>query len=88
MANFKPQVTVITKETVRESRNSYGKKSQYQTIRYKNYRELKKNLKKHIEENIELPVYVIRSKRGQWGEYFEHWQMSNGKPVIVKEGWC
>ena len=87
MANFKPQVTVITKETVREAFTSYGKKNPYQTIRYDTYRELKKNLKKHLEENLEATICVSRSKRGEWGEWFENWQLVNGKPEIVKQGW-
>ena len=32
-------------------------------------------------------VLVVRSKRGQWGEWCETWQLQNGTPVIVKQGW-
>ena len=45
MANFRPQVTIITNETRREYANSYGKGSPYKTIRYATYQELKKNFR-------------------------------------------
>jgi len=87
MSQFKPQITIITHETRREYANSYGKKSPYKTIQYPTYRELKKNIKKHLEENLEPTVSVSRSRRGEWGEYFEIWEMVEGKPTIVKKGW-
>lgn len=87
MANFKPQVTVITDETRREYANSYGKGNPYKRIQYKTYRELLKNIKKHLEENLEATVCVSRSRRGEWGEWTETWTLENGKPVKVKEGW-
>lgn len=85
--NFKPQITVITEETRREYANSYGKGSPYKSIPYKTYKELKKNIKRHLEENIEDTVSVSRSKRGCWGEWFEIWKMIDGWPVIIKQGW-
>jgi hypothetical protein len=87
MSNFKPQIRVITDETQREYRNSFNAKSPYVTIVYNTYRELKKNLKRHLEENLEAEVSVSRSRRGEWGEWFENWQLINGKPQIVKKGW-
>ena len=85
--NFRPQVTIITNETIREARNSYGKKSAYISVSYNTYRELKKNLKQHLKEHLETTISVHRSKRGQWGEWFEHWMLVDGKPKKVKEGW-
>jgi len=87
MSNWKPQITVITRESIRESQNHYGNKSPYLQIRYATYKELKKNLKKHLEENVEATVPVSRSRRGEWGEWFENWQLIDGKPQIVKQGW-
>jgi hypothetical protein len=41
-----------------------------------------------LEEHIgDRPVFVVRSRRGEWGEWFEHWELINGKPTIVKKGW-
>ena len=87
MANFKPQITIITEETRRKSVNSYGKENPYKTIQYKTYRELKKNIKKHLQENIENVVCVSRSKRGEWGEFYENWKLIDNKPTIIKSGW-
>lgn len=87
MANFKPQITVITQES---NRDYYWRqaKSPYVVIQYKTYKELRKNIFTHLSENLEAQVSVCRSKRGQWGEWFENWKLVNGKPTIVKEGWC
>jgi hypothetical protein len=87
MSNFKPQITIVTAESVREASYSYGKKPHYKVIRYETYRELKKHIRQHLEDAIEWPVSVVRSKRGEWGEWFEQWQLINGVPTIVKEGW-
>ena len=91
MANFKPQITVITEETRRDYVNAFGYrkgKSPYKTIQYKTYRELKKNIKKHLLENIEDTVSLCRSKRGEWGEWFEIWTLSDdGNPKILRQGW-
>jgi len=85
--NFKPQITVITEETRRDAAYSYGKKNPHKSIQYKTYKELKKNIKRHLEENIEDTVSVSRSRRGGWGEFYEIWTLVSGKPKIVKQGW-
>ena len=56
---------------------------------YKRYSDLKKDLTKMCEENIDADgVGVYRSRRGEWGEWSEHWDLNDkGKPIIVKEGW-
>ena len=91
MSRFKPQVTFMTDESWRDYRNQYGNKIKSPNITkvYDTYSELKKNIKQHIEANVSSePVFVVRSRKGQWGEWFEHWTLSdNGKPMIEKEGW-
>lgn len=87
MSNFKPQVRVITQESNRDYYNSVNIKSPYKTIQYKTYAELKKNLKNHLLENLEAEVHVSRSRRGEWGEWFEVWTLRGDKPVITKQGW-
>ena len=87
MSNFKPQIRVITQETNRDYHNNINARSPYKFILYPTYRELKKNIQKHLLENLEPEVSVSRSKRGEWGEWFENWQLVNGKPKIVKQGW-
>ena len=91
MSKFKPQVTYMTWE----SRHNYqvdriGVKSPYITEKFKTYAELKKALAirilhEHIDE--EFDVFVTRSRRGSWGEWFEKWKMIQGKPKIIKQGW-
>lgn len=63
------------------------KKTEY--IFYKTYKDLKKNLKKVMKENRDADdFFVVRYRRGQWGEWFERWGLdSSGKPVIIKQGW-
>ena len=87
MSKFKPQVTIITNETRREYSNSYRKGSPYKTIQYPTYRELVKNMKRHLEENLEANISVSRSRRGEWGEWYEIWRMVDGKAGIINEGW-
>lgn len=86
MSNFKPEVRVITQETNRDYHNRQGK-SAFVSIQYPTYKELKKNIKKHLEENLEPMVFVNRSRRGKWGEWFENWMLVGGKPQIIKQGW-
>lgn len=82
MAQFRPSVSYVI-----EGENGFGK---YKTIYEKNYKIVKKNILTYLNECwlTEPKVNVYRSRRGEWGEWFEHWQLnSEGKPVIVKEGW-
>ena len=76
MAKFRPQVH-ITRQ---------GEK--LERIQFRTYRELKREIPSllKLDEDAE-GLFVVRSKRGQWGEWFERWKLENGKPTIVKEGW-
>lgn len=57
-------------------------------VEYDTYRELRKDLKRQLEESVEDTISVARSKRGQGFEWFEIWQLStSGKPQLVREGW-
>jgi hypothetical protein len=87
MSNFKPTVRVFTEESRRNFYASVKVNSPVLWVTYPTYKELKKNLKKHLDENLEPTVYVTRSRRGEWGEWFENWELVDGKPKIVKEGW-
>lgn len=86
MANFKPQVRVITQETNRAYHWERAK-SPHVSVQYPTYKKLVKNLQKHLVENLEPTVTVTRSKRGEWGEWFEKWELRNGKPTIIEQGW-
>lgn len=93
MANFKPAVSYISDKSLREWQNAgYWVKpqpSKSETHVYDTYRELKKDLKEHCQRSIEVEgVYVVRSRRGHWGEWFEYWKLgADGEPYIDREGW-
>jgi len=60
-----------------------GSKSKY----FPTYAEVKKNLVALIKECPDEILTLTRSRRGEWGEWFEKWGMYEGKPVKLKEGW-
>ena len=60
----------------------------YTDHEYKTYTELKKNLKKHIQDSWDGQVTVTRTRRGEWGQWFERWVLDdNNKPQKAKETW-
>lgn len=70
--------------------------SKPQTTSFSTYRELVRNMRLLLNRSIDNEVFVSRSKRGQWGEWFEYWRMSEpefvgdkivNKPYIFKQGW-
>ena len=76
MPKFKPGFWYKTKES----------KSQW--VSFNTYAELKSNLKGYLEESEEEYISVFRSRRGEWGEWYEHWELGgNGRPKIIKQGW-
>lgn len=52
---------------------------------FSTYRELKKNLPQYLKHNVS--VHVFRTRRGEWGEWFEIWERGYKKPVMLKQGW-
>lgn len=54
---------------------------------YQNYKTLLKDLPEVFRHSSDGIVTVYRSRRGQWGEWFEKWHMAGNKPQIFKEGW-
>ena len=52
------------------------------------YADFKREVKYLIEKSPNKRVFVYRHRRGEWGEWFEHWGFNHKrKPVITKEGW-
>jgi len=78
MANFKPEVTLKVKEfgEVKTERKKFS-----------TYRELVKNMKSLLERSYDDEVCVLRSRRGEWGEWFERWGWKDGQPHIYKVTW-
>lgn len=54
---------------------------------FDNYRLLRKEMKDMMSDSKDNVITVTRTRRNEWGEWFEHWHMVNGKPTIVKQGW-
>ena len=67
------------------------------TTEFSTYREAVKNMKllldrciqeKRLNDYTNAEVRVSRSRRGEWGEWFEYWGFNaERKPVITKQGW-
>ncbi len=51
------------------------------------YAEVKRRMKAFMQDSFDENVSVYRSRRGEWGEYYEKWVLVNGKPKITKQGW-
>jgi hypothetical protein len=86
MSNFKPSITVTTRESLRDYRNDYSnKKRSYLYIPYKTYKELKKDIPRLLNESVNGTLSVSRSKRGEWGEWFEEWMAYGKKGKIIKD---
>ena len=85
MANFKPQVSFITKDSIREYR--CFRKNRTNVNVYPTYAKLKASIGAILKASHDECAFVVRSRRGEWGEWFEYWELVNGKPKIVKEGW-
>ena len=86
MSKFKPQATFVTRKGLRDFQNGYRKTRSDVNV-YPTYVKLKKNLVEILKSTDDNFVTVVRSKRGEWGEWFEHWQLKNDIPTIVKQGW-
>lgn len=51
------------------------------------YAEIKRRMKEFLRDSKGNEVMVSRSRRGEWGEWFEYWSMCNDTPVIMRQGW-
>jgi len=63
-----------------------GYKTKYEF--FKTYQELKKQIPNLFVKYGVKSILVLRSRRGEWGEWFERWEMDyRAKPTIIKSGW-
>ena len=88
MPIIKPSLTYKTYDSIRNYQMS-NRKRDYVYEELPTYRKVRSrviNVLKH-EQPIGGQVSVSRSRRGEWGEWFEHWELVNNKPKIVKQGW-
>ena len=87
MGRFKPQISYKTDDSVRDYYNC-SRKSKDITTEFHTYAQLKSRMKAILNKSQFGHAFVVRSRRGQWGEWFEHWYLDdNGKAYISKEGW-
>jgi hypothetical protein len=86
MSQFKPQANFATDESIRDYRNGYRKSREITNV-YDTYAKLRRGMKAMLNASLDEMVYVSRSRRGEWGEWFEYWSLVNGKPKIIKQGW-
>lgn len=85
-ALFRPGFWHKTRETLYNYRYSNSKRDAV-WVEFSTYAELKRNIKKYLLETNEPHISVYRSRRGEWGEWVEKWELSNGKPKITNAGW-
>jgi len=53
----------------------------------KTYREFKRTVAELLKESDSKEVTIFRERRGEWGEWFERWELIQGKPKITKKTW-
>jgi hypothetical protein len=51
------------------------------------YAEVKKRMRAFMNDSFDENVNVYRHRRGEWGEWFEHWSRIGSKCKIYKQGW-
>ena len=83
---WRPFFYYVTDESRRQYRNGWRKSGQIYKD-FPTYTQLKREIKTYLEENITENITVFRTRRGEWGEWFEHWKLQGGKAVITKKGW-
>ena len=59
---------------------------EYITEEFETYAKLRSSMRRMLGESINGEVSVTRTRRGEWGQYFEIWQW-RGKPIKTKETW-
>ena len=57
------------------------------SLRVNTYADVKKRMNAFMNDSCDDYIRVYRHRRGEWGEWFEHWERQGGKNVIIKEGW-
>lgn len=86
MSRFKPQVTFTTDEGIRQYNNG-ERKTRSDVNVYPSYARLRYSLQAVLNASFDEFATVVRSRRGEWGEWYEHWILVNGKPKKIREGW-
>lgn len=81
MSRWKPQ-TLINKRSP-----DTGEIKRFYQI-FDTYKEIKQSMIELIDSSYDGEVHVLRSRRGEWGEWNEYWSLNHlGKPIITKQFW-
>lgn len=51
------------------------------------YKEVQRRMNEFFEDSGGNEVCVYRRRRGEWGEWFEHWGLAGRGCEIRKQGW-
>ena len=51
------------------------------------YASVKRRMNEFIDDSVDGCVSVYRHRRGEWGQWWEHWVRAGGKCKISNEGW-
>ena len=60
---------------------------QIKGVEVKTYAEAKSRMNAFMKDSFDENVAVYRSRRGQWGEWFEFWGKVGTRCEIYKQGW-
>ena len=64
-----------------------NEKGENKIVLVRTYKEVKRRMNAFMLNSFDENVNVFRSRRGQWGEWYENWSKIGGKCQIIKEGW-
>ena len=64
-----------------------NQRGEYKNVLIPTYKEVKRKMNAFMQDSFDENVNVFRSRRGQWGEWFEHWSKVGSKAKIHKQGW-
>jgi len=57
-------------------------------VEFKTYRQLLKELPSLFKETGKQVITIYRTRRGEWGEWFEKWTTTaKGDLSLIKQGW-
>lgn len=64
-----------------------NQQGEYKNVLIPTYKEVKRKMNAFMQDSFDENVNVFRSRRGQWGEWFENWSRVGSKAKIHKQGW-
>lgn len=65
----------------------YDKNKNTEWVSKPTFVELRKEILRHLIEYDCKSIETFRHRRGEWGEWFEEWELCKTKIVCVRQGW-